>query len=81
MTYFWYEKYLDILPERYRIVFTIFRVSNHRLPVEISRNVPINERKCNICNNNCIGDEFRFILECNTLNWNKKNLVSTKFIL
>ena len=29
--------------------------------------VPLNQRTCKICNQNCIEDEFHFIIECITL--------------
>ena len=34
----------------------------HRIP-----KVPLNQRTCKICNQNCIEDEFHFIIECITL--------------
>ena len=65
-----YEPYLDILSLNYRITFTRFRLSNHRLSIETGRwrNIPRDERKCDICNEGYIGDEFHFLFECNVLN-------------
>ena len=65
-TDFVYEKYLNMLSTQNRIVFTRFRLSNHKLPIETGRwnNVPRDERYCNLCNGNHIGDEYHFILEC-----------------
>jgi len=45
----------------------VFRIiSRDWLPVETGRwtNIARIERFCAICNNNCIGDEYHFILEC-----------------
>ena len=38
------------------------RGSRYRIP-----KVPLNQRICKICNQNCIEDEFHFIIECITL--------------
>ena len=42
------------------------RMSSHMLKVETGRhiNVPLNERKCELCNKNDIEDEYHFILIC-----------------
>ena len=34
---FGYEKYLDILPSKFRKLLVKFRTSNHRLPIETGR--------------------------------------------
>ena len=43
-----------------------YRTGNHRLPVEPGRwdYTPSNERKCNICNKNDIGDEYHYWFAC-----------------
>ena len=60
------ESYLVSLPWCYRVAFTKLRTSNHKLPIEKGRyrNLPREERKCNLCNLEKIGDEFHFLLEC-----------------
>ena len=47
-----------------------FRLGNSKLPIERGRynNVPREQRYCELCNHNTIGDEFHFILECTVLN-------------
>ena len=44
------------------------RLSAHDLLIERGRyrNLQRNERKCTLCNNNDIEDEFHFIIQCNT---------------
>ena len=65
-TTFGIEKYLDNLPSCYRFALTKLRTANHKLPIEKGRyrNLPREERKCNLCNQEKIGDEFHFLLEC-----------------
>lgn len=54
---------MNILPSKFRKVLT----SNHRLSVEASRflDIPLNERRCTLCNTNQKADEMHFVLECN----------------
>ena len=57
---FEFESYLTLLPERLRILFTQFRLTNTKLSIEPGRgfNIDRNERYCTLCNRNEIGDEF-----------------------
>ena len=59
-----FEKYLTILPDYLRIPFTKFRVSNHKLPIEIGRHLGIERqfRVCHLCG--VLGDEYHAIFEC-----------------
>ena len=54
-----------------------FRTSNHLLPIEKGRhlNIDRNERKCELCNMNDIGDEYHYVCCCTKF----RNL-RTKFI-
>ena len=63
---FGYEKYLNILPDNAKYLFCKFRTGNHKLAIVKGRhqNVPKNERICNICKQNVLGDEYHFIFEC-----------------
>ena len=47
-------------------IMTRFRVSNHRLPVELLRYTGIDreQRVCHKCNENVIGDEIHYLLFC-----------------
>ena len=55
------------LPKQCRISLCSLRTNNHRLPIVTGRynGIPKEERYCNKCNNNVIGDEFHVLLECN----------------
>ena len=43
-----------------------YRCANHHLPIEVGRWLKLErpERICNLCNNNQVGDEYHYILEC-----------------
>ena len=61
-----FENYLIDLTPKFRKYFIDFRLCNHRLPIETGRwhNIDRNLRKCNLCLNNEIGDEFHYAFEC-----------------
>ena len=63
------EDYLTKLPCKYRKSLCQLRLSSHVLPIEQGRyrHVNRNERYCLLCNEDKIGDEFHFILECKAL--------------
>ena len=65
-TEFKLETYLDNLPKSHRISLTKIRTSNHKLPIEKGRylNLIREQRTCNLCTLNLVGDEFHFLLEC-----------------
>ena len=46
-----------------------YRTGNHRLPVETGRwdDIPLNERKCKICTEDDIGDEYHYLFTCDFL--------------
>lgn len=61
-----FEHYIKTLSRTMYLPLLRFRSSNHRLPVETGRwiNTPYEERKCQLCDNNDIGDEFHYLLLC-----------------
>ena len=63
---FRFECYLDNMCKNKRINITKFRLSNHRLPVEVMRYQQIKreERICPICKLDEIGDERHYLLKC-----------------
>ena len=76
-TTFGIEKYLINLPFCYRVALTKLRTANHKLPIEKGRyrNLPREERKCSLCNEEKIGDEFHFLLECPFFNDIRANYI------
>ena len=61
-----FEPYLRSLSQTVYIPLIEFRTSNYKLPVETGRweNIPLQERKCNLCNKNDLGDGFHYLLVC-----------------
>ena len=74
---FEFENYLDILENKDRVLLCRYRTCNHRLPIETGRwtNIDRNERYCLLCNSNKIGDEYNYILECQTCMHERKKLL------
>ena len=60
------ENYINTLSGPSLLTMFKFRTANHKLPVEVGRwaNVELSDRKCLLCQNNQIGDEFHYLLEC-----------------
>lgn len=62
-----FEEYLhNICNVKCRLAVTRLRISAHRLPVETGRYVKIqyDDRKCNLCAEREIGDEFHYLMSC-----------------
>ncbi|XP_070182616.1 uncharacterized protein [Littorina saxatilis] len=60
------ERYLLCLPRKLQVKLAKFRTSNHKLPIHQHRffNVPRNERLCDMCDKNELGDEFHYLFSC-----------------
>ena len=75
-TTFTLEKYITELSLKSAITLAKFRTTNHKLPIEKGRweNILLerNQRTCNICNRNALGDENHFLLECDFFNAQRK---------
>ena len=69
---FKFQSYLNVLTiSKFRKSVSRLRLSSHRLFIETGRwhkpeSIPINERKCIICNK--LEDEYHFVLECISYN-------------
>ena len=75
------EPYLDIVDSKYAIILCEFRITNHRLPIELGRwqNIERNNMICLLCDTNTIVDEFHYILQCPYFEQNRKNLIPSNF--
>ena len=73
-TTFSIESYLVNLPRKFRTSLIKFRTTNHHFPVEKGRwnGTPRNERLCHFCNSNKIGDEFHYLMECDSFKEQRK---------
>ena len=61
-----FEQYFDLLPRDLAIAFCHFRCVNHKLPIELGRfwGVERDDRVCELCQLNKLGDEYHYLLEC-----------------
>ena len=75
------ENYLINFPVNIYLPILKFRITNHRLPVELGRWVrkPYEERRCLKCNSNSVGDEFHYLLECDLFKEDRHRLVEKYF--
>ena len=66
-----FENYLDYIPRQIRLFTTRLRTSSHNLPVETMRYMKDKpdweDRKCDTCNMNVVGDEHHYLLQCTNL--------------
>ena len=60
------EEYLVKLNKANRILLTKLRASNNKLPITVGRynNIRREDRVCEKCNDNVIGDEYHVLLVC-----------------
>ena len=72
-----FEKYLLDLPYDLRKAYCNFRCLNHRLPIEQGRfwGVERDDRICDICDMQCIGDEFHYLFECKFFSMERNELL------
>ena len=58
--------YLHQIPGNMSLILCKFRLSNFKLPIVRGRynNIPRNQRFCDFCDENLLGDEFHILLEC-----------------
>ena len=58
-----------------------FRTSNHSLPIETGRweNVPFDDRKCQLCHKNELGDEFHYLFCCTYFETERKRHLKPYF--
>ncbi len=76
-----FEDYLKVLDQKHAIDLCRFRTTNHNLPIESGRwrNIDRNDRKCNLCNSNEIGDEFHYLFVCSAFREDRQLFLKTYF--
>ena len=65
-----FEEYLNLVKDfNIRKTITQLRVSAHPFPIEKGRHnkIPRDDRKCTICNENQIGNEFHYLFQCTNI--------------
>ena len=69
----------DILDDKNAITLCRFRTVNHNLPIESERwrnaYIPRENRKCNLCDSNDLGDEFHYLFKCSSLSLERTQLI------
>ena len=79
-----FENYLTVLNYKQASNLCRFRTGNYKLPIVAGRlrfsGVARNERLCNLCNTNSIGDEFHYIFQCKTLEKERSMYIDAKFL-
>ena len=75
---FGFEKYLNSENFALRRDITRFRISSHRLNIEIGRYARIEraDRLCTKCSLGVLGDEIHFLLACPTFNCDREPLIN-----
>ena len=76
------ENYFKLLPKRLALALCHFRCSNHKLPVEKGRffNIDRNQRICQLCNSNLLGDEFHYVFECSKFHTERKRYLPRQYL-
>ena len=68
------EKYLTLLDSNDRITLCKFRCGNHKLPIMTGRyqDIERQDRLCNLCLNQQLGDEYHYLFECTSVEAERK---------
>lgn len=76
------EFYLLNLPDDLKKALCNFRCLNHRLPIERGRfwGIERDDRICDICNKNQLGDEYHYLFNCTFFNNERKSLLPCNLI-
>ena len=71
-----FENYLTFLPVKLMKHFINFRLCNNKLPIDTGRWQKIDHdlRKCNLCNDDDLGDEFHYIYRCSFFDEERRNI-------
>jgi len=77
------EKYISMLNEHYVKIFFQFRTLNHKLPIQTGRihSILRNERICQRCNLNLIGDEYHYLFECPFFTLQRNSYIKKYFLI
>ena len=76
-----FENYFNILDSRDIYTLCKFRLVNHKLPIERGRWINVNreDRKCELCDSNDLGDEFHYLLKCKFFDESRKDYIDKKY--
>ena len=76
------EHYLLGLDKRHSVPICRFRAGNHKLPITIGRyrNIERQERLCELCLNQSIGDEVHYIRDCTFFTVERRALIKPYYL-
>ena len=76
-----FENYLEILKDKNLFLLCLFRISSHRLLIEIGRwqSIIRENRLCNFCQWMELGDEFHYLFECPEFIQHRARLIPQKY--
>ena len=78
-TDFCMSEYMRVLPKNMAIKMARFRCRNHKFPVVTgSYTNDSNDKKCQICDNSVLGDEFHVIFECPGLETEREEMLGKR---
>lgn len=75
------EKYLITVQRKYWQSVLKLRTENHKFPVETGRwnDIDYRDRKCNLCDNYDVGDNFHYLLSCPYFSEHRKRHIEKKY--
>ena len=78
-----FQNYLSKLDSKHYLPIIKYRTSNHKLPVETGqwKNVPLDEKICQLCTKSDIDDEFHYLLCCTFFESERKRLLKPYFLI
>ena len=81
-TEYQFENHLSKLPLNLAISLVRFRCMNHRLPIEYGRFSRLERarRKCKLCGNVELGDEFHYMFKCSYFKRQRKKCIPVKYL-
>lgn len=76
------EKYFSILPTDLWRAMCHFRCLNHKLPIERGRfwGIMRDDRLCDLCSSNQLGDEFHYIFDCSFFSSERKKFLPSHYL-
>jgi hypothetical protein len=79
---FEFENYFNILENKDIFTFCKFRTTNTKLPIETGRwnNIARENRKCQLCQENQIGDEFHYIMRCSYFHDKRESCIEKRYL-
>ena len=79
---FEFENYFNILENKDIFTFCKFRTTNTKLPIETGRwnNIARENRKCQLCQENQIGDEFHYIMRCSNFHDKRESCIEKRYL-